>query len=69
MPMPMPEHDGMPYLQCAYEIHVDEHGLVVALFAQPQLFLEAFQLVDRVVELGVGVAQLLCRSRTVRNVP
>ena len=50
---------GHAVLQRADEVHVDEHRFVVALFREAQLLLEAFELVDRVVQLGVGVAELL----------
>ena len=38
-------------LQCAQEVLVDEHRFVVPFFAQLQLILETFFLVDRVVQL------------------
>ena len=46
-------------LQCAKEVLVDEHRLVVALLRQAELLLEAFFLVDGVVQLRVSVGQLL----------
>ena len=46
-------------MQRTQEILVDEHGLVVALFAQAQLLLEAFFLVYRVVKLAVSIRKLL----------
>ena len=46
-------------LEGTHEVVVDEHGLIVALLAQAKLLLEALQLVDGVVELAIGVAQLL----------
>ena len=43
----------------ADKIHVDEHRLVIAFLRETQLLLETLQLIDRVVQLRVGVAQLL----------
>ena len=50
---------GHAVLEGADKVEVDEHGLVVAFLAEAQLLLETAQLVDGVVELGVGVGQLL----------
>ena len=46
-------------LECAQEVLVDDHRLVVALVGQFHLVDEALFLVDRVVELRVCVGQLL----------
>ena len=46
-------------LQSAQEVVVDYHSLVVALVGKTHLFLEAFLLVNGVVELRVGIGQLL----------
>ena len=46
-------------LQCAQEVLIDDHRLVVALVGQSHLFHEALLLVDGVVQLRVGVSQLL----------
>ena len=43
----------------AHKVIVDVHRLVVALGLEGGLLLEALELVDRVVQLGVGVRQLL----------
>ena len=70
--MPMPEQVGMPYSKGADEVHVDEHRLVVALLREAQLLLETLQLVDRVVQFRVGVAELLAvdeQLETLRKIP
>ena len=46
-------------LQGTEEVLIDDHGLVVALVGQLHLLNETLLLIDGVVELGVGVGQLL----------
>ena len=53
----------------ADEVHIDEHSLVVALLREAQLLLEALQLVDRVVQLGVGVAEPFAVDEELENAP
>ena len=49
----------IPIFQGTQEILVDEHRLVISLLGEAELLLEALPLVDRVIQLGVGVGQLL----------
>ena len=59
MPMPRPPVGGMPYSSARRKSSSHRLRLVVAGLARARLLLEAVALVDRVVELAVGVGQLL----------
>lgn len=39
------------------EIHINEHGFIITLFLESELFFEAIQLVQRIIQLGIGVGQ------------
>ena len=47
-----------PVFEGTHEVHVDIHGLIVTVLPLPELVLEPFELVDRVVQLAVCVGKL-----------
>src|SRR6056300_238576 len=45
--------------QGANEVHIDEHCLVVSFFRELELVFETLQLVNRIIELRIGVGHFL----------